>query len=92
MYLFASSSGVIQNKFTEIDFVVCGRETIVPKILETQTYKLKVGSEPVKITNADEVYFSYSDKSGLKLCYNKTLSLYEDGSLGKELKLNNDIV
>ena len=72
--------------------MVCGSEAIVPKILETQTYKLKVGSEPIKINNADEVYFFYSEKSGMKFCYDKYLSLYEDGSLRKELKLNDDIV
>ena len=65
--------------------MVCGREAIVPRILETQKYNLVVGSEPVKISNAEEKYFSYSEPSGLKLCYNKSLAFYEDESFKKEL-------
>ena len=49
-------------------FVVCGKEFLIAKMFDTQTYKLKTSSEPVSISNAADVFFTYSEKSDKKLC------------------------
>ena len=72
--------------------MVCGRESIVPNMFDTQVYNLKVSSEPYEIKNAEEMFFSYSEKLNQKLCCNKSLTLYQDESFKKELELDNGII
>ena len=50
----------------------------MPKMFDTQIYKLKTSSEPVSIGNAADVFFTYSEKSDKKLCYDKSLAFYMD--------------